>query len=108
MELKNSLTGQFVEDAIKQYKQDRDSREPLFQFKRCLVHFAISNEKAYMTTRLTNEKTKFLPFNKDTENPINPKGHQTAYIWENIFAKDSLLDFYRITFTFKSLRKRSM
>ncbi len=92
MELKNSLTGQFVEDAIKQYKQDRDSGEPLFQFKRCLVHFAISNEKAYMTTRLANGKTKFLPFNKDTENPVNPNGHQTAYIWENIFAKDSLLD----------------
>ncbi len=92
MELKNSLTGQYVEDAMRQYKQDRDSREPLFQFKRCLVHFAISNEKAFMTTRLANGRTKFLPFNKDTENPINFNGHQTAYIWENIFAKDNLLD----------------
>ena len=56
MELKNSLTGQYVEDAVKQYKRDRDSREPLFQFMRCLVHFAISNEKAFMTTRLEDDK----------------------------------------------------
>jgi type I restriction enzyme R subunit len=92
MELKNSLTGQYVEDAVKQYKRDRDSREPLFQFKRCLVHFAISNEKAFMTTRLEDEKSVFLPFNKDTENPVNPNGHKTAYIWEDIFSKDNLLD----------------
>jgi len=51
-ELKNSLTGQFVEEAVKQYKEDRDPKEPLFQFKRCLVHFAVGNEKVYMTTRL--------------------------------------------------------
>jgi type I restriction enzyme R subunit len=92
MELKNSLTGQYVEDAVKQYKRDRDSREPLFQFMRCLVHFAISNEKAFMTTRLEDDKTAFLPFNKDTENPVNPNGHKTAYIWEDILTKDNLLD----------------
>jgi type I restriction enzyme R subunit len=92
MELKNSLTGQYVEDAVKQYKRDRDSREPLFQFMRCLVHFAVSNEKAFMTTRLEDDKTTFLPFNKDTENPVNPNGHKTAYIWEDILSKDNLLD----------------
>jgi len=92
MELKNSLTGQYVEDAVKQYKRDRDSREPLFQFMRCLVHFAISNEKAFMTTRLEDDKTRFLPFNKDTENPVNPNGHKTAYIWEDVLSKDNLLD----------------
>lgn len=92
MELKNSLTGQYVEDAIKQYRKDRDSREPLFQFMRCLVHFAISNEKAYMATKLEDFKTTFLPFNKGTENPVNPNGHKTAYIWEEILSKDNSLD----------------
>jgi len=91
-ELKNSLTGQFVEEAIKQYKYDRDPREALFRFKRCLVHFAIGNEKVFMTTNLTGPKTKFLPFNKDTENPVNPGGHKTAYLWEDILQSDTLLD----------------
>ncbi len=91
-ELKNSLTGQFVSNAIKQYKNDRDPREPLFAFKRCLVHFAVGNEKVYMTTRLSSHKTRFLPFNLDTENPINPNGHKTAYLWEDIWQKDTLLD----------------
>jgi len=92
MELKNSLTGQFVENAIKQYKKNRDPREPLFKFKRCLVHFAVGNEKIFMTTRLQGEKTKFLPFNKDTENPVNPNGHKTAYLWEDILQPVTLLN----------------
>ncbi|MBN2231106.1 MAG: type I restriction endonuclease subunit R, partial [Candidatus Thorarchaeota archaeon] len=91
MELKNSLTGQFVENAIKQYKNDRDPREPLFKYKRCLVHFAVGNEKVFMTTKLSGEKTNFLPFNKDTENPVNPYGHQTAYLWEDILQPAMLL-----------------
>ena len=91
-ELKNSLTGQFVEDAIKQYREDRDPREPLFQFKRCLVHFAIGNEKVYMTTKLDGSNTTFLPFNKDIENPVNPNGHKTSYLWEDILQPDTLLD----------------
>ena len=91
-ELKNSLTGQFVEQAIKQYKNDRDPREPLFQFKRCLVHFAVGNEKIFMTTRLQGDKTRFLPFNIDTENPVNPIGHKTSYLWEDILQPDTLLN----------------
>jgi type I restriction enzyme, R subunit len=91
-ELKNSLTGQFVDQAIQQYKQDRDPREPLFRFKRCLVHFAVGNEKVYMTTQLAGEDTFFLPFNKDTENPINPNGFRTHYLWEDIWQPDTLLD----------------
>jgi len=91
-ELKNSLTGQFVEQAIKQYKLDRDPKEDLFKFKRCLVHFAVGNEKVYMATKLSGAGTKFLPFNKDTENPINPNGHKTAYLWEDILQHDTLLD----------------
>ena len=91
MELKNSLTGQIVTDAEKQYRTDRDPREPLFQFKRCLVHFAVGNEKVSMTTHLQGDKTRFFPFNKGIENPVNPKGHKTAYLWEDILHPDNLM-----------------
>ena len=92
MELKNSLTGQAVTDAEKQYRTDRDPREPLFQFKRCLVHFAVGNEKVSMTTHLQGDKTRFFPFNKAIENPINPNGHKTAYLWEDILHSDNLME----------------
>ncbi len=92
MELKNSLTGQVVTDAEKQYRTDRDPREPLFQFRRCLVHFAVGNEKVSMTTHLQGGKTRFFPFNKGIENPVNPKGHKTAYLWEDILHPDNLLE----------------
>ena len=91
MELKNSLTGQMVTDAEKQYRTDRDPREPLFRFKRCLVHFAVGNEKVSMTTHLQGGKTRFFPFNKDIENPVNPNGHKTAYLWEDILQPDNLI-----------------
>ena len=91
MELKNSLTGQMVRDAEKQYRTDRDPREPLFQFKRCLVHFAVGNEKVSMTTHLQGDKTRFFPFNKDIENPVNPEGHKTAYLWEDILQPNHLM-----------------
>ena len=92
MELKNSLTGQMETDAEKQYRQDRDPREPLFQFRRCLVHFAVGNEKVSMTTHLQRDKTRFFPFNKGIENPVNPNGHKTAYLWEDILQPDNLLE----------------
>ena len=91
MELKNSLTGQMVRDAEKQYRTDRDPREPLFQFKRCLVHFAVGNEKVSMTTHLQGDKTRFFPFNKDIENPVNPEGHKTAYLWADILQPNHLM-----------------
>ena len=92
MELKNSLTGQVFTDAEKQYRADRDPREPLFQFKRCLVHFAVGNEKVSMTTHLQGGKTRFFPFNKDIENPVNPEGHKTAYLWEDILQPNNLME----------------
>ena len=92
MELKNSLTGQTVTDAEKQYRTDRDPREPLFQFKRCLVHFAVGNEKVSMTTHLQGGGTCFFPFNKGIENPVNPDGHKTAYLWEDILQPDNLME----------------
>ena len=92
MELKNSLTGQVVADAEKQYRADRDPREPLFKFKRCLVHFAVGNEQVSMTTHLDGPATRFYPFNKGIENPINPDGHKVAYLWEDILQPDNLMD----------------
>src|SRR5262245_16809485 len=68
LELKNPLTGQIVEDARRQYKQDRDPREPIFEFKRrTLVHFAVDTESVLMTTRLAGSATHFLPLNKGCE-----------------------------------------
>jgi type I restriction enzyme R subunit len=92
MELKNSITGQNVVNAEKQYRQDRDPKEPLFQFKRCLVHFAVGNEKVSMTTHLQGSNTRFFPFNKGIDNPINPNGHKSSYLWEDILQPDNLLD----------------
>ena len=95
MELKNPWTGQTARfHGIKQYKEDRDPKEPLLNFARCIVHFAIDTDEAYMTTKLNGKKTVFLPFNKGNNhgagNPVNPNGHKTAYIWEEIFTKHSL------------------
>ena len=92
MELKNSLTGGTVADAEKQYRTDRDPRESLFQFRRCLVHFAVGNEKVSMTTRLQGGETRFFPFNKGIENPVNPDGHKTAYLWEDILQTNNLME----------------
>ena len=91
MELKNSLTGQTVTDAEKQYRTDRNPREPLFRFKQCLVHFAVGNENVSMTTQLQSDKTRFFPYNKGTENPVNRKGHKTAYLWEDILLPANLM-----------------
>lgn len=96
-ELKNHLTGQTMSDAVRQYQKDRDAHEPIFEFKRrTLVHFAADPDVASMTTRLAGTATYFLPFNRGHENgagnPPNPNGHRTAYLWEEVLARDSLLD----------------
>ena len=99
LELKNPLTDQKVEDARRQYKEDRDPREPIFEFKRrTLVHFAVDTESVLMTTRLAGTATHFLPFNKGYKggagNPPDPAGrsYRTAYLWEEVLQRDSLLD----------------
>jgi type I restriction enzyme R subunit len=99
VELKNPLTGQRVEDARRQYKHDRDPREAIFEFKRrTLVHFAADTESVLMTTRLAGAATHFLPFNKGCDgragNPPDPFGrtYRTAYLWEEVLQRDSLLD----------------
>lgn len=97
LELKNQFTGQNVTNALKQYSTTRDNREILFAFKkRALVHFAVDQNEVFMTTRLDGSKTYWLPFNKGNNrgkgNPLNPGGYRTAYLWEDILAKDSWME----------------
>jgi len=95
MELKNAWTGQTARfHGQKQYMEDRDTGQPLLNFGRCLVHMAVDTDEVYMTTKLAGKSTYFLPFNKGHNhgkgNPPNPKGHKTAYLWEEVFTKESL------------------
>lgn len=99
VELKNPLTGQTLNDARRQYRHDRDPREPIFEFKRrSLVHFAVDTEAVSMTTRLAGPATHFLPFNKGCEggagNPPDQAGRtcRTAYLWEEVLQRESFLD----------------
>lgn len=99
MELKNPLSGQTAANAIHQYRHDRDPREPIFVFtKRALVHFALDTEEAHMATRLAGSSTYFLPFNRGIDgaagNPPDREGrnYKTAYVWEEVLQRDSLLD----------------
>ena len=101
-ELKNPLTGQNVEDAIRQYKKTRDPREPLFSYGRCLAHFAVDPDLVFVTTQLAGEKTSFLPFNQGRfggagNPPLSPtqRGYATRYLWERVWARDSVLDLVR-------------
>lgn len=97
-ELKNPLNNQDVEDAKAQYKNDRDSKEPIFEFKRCLAHFAVDPQEVWYTTQLKKDSTYFLPFNKGKAggagNPTSLPGedYATSYLWKEIWSKDSILD----------------
>jgi len=96
IELKNQLTNQNILNGMKQYKYDRDPREKLLQFKRCIAHFTVDCELAYMTTKLEAGNTHFLPFNKGTNNsagnPAVDKKYKTHYMWEDILSPDTLLE----------------
>ncbi|MEA3374924.1 MAG: DEAD/DEAH box helicase family protein, partial [Chloroflexota bacterium] len=95
-ELKNNLTKHTVEDAVQQYKRDRDPRELIFQFGRCLVHFAVDDQQVRMCTHLQGDASWFLPFNKGWNdgagNPPNPHGLKTDYLWKEILTRDGLTD----------------
>lgn len=96
LELKNPWTGQNARThGIKQYKFDRDATQPLLQFGRCVVHFAVDTDEVFMTTRLGGKDTFFLPFNKGNDthgagNPPNLFGHKTAYLWEDVLTRQNL------------------
>ncbi len=97
LELKNPLSNQNIDNAKKQYQNDRDPRELLFEFKkRTLVHFAVDTDECYMTTKLDGKKTRYLPFNLGNNNgagnPANKNGYRTSYLWEYVWAKDSFMD----------------
>lgn len=93
-ELKNQLTKQDVDDAVEQYKTDRDPRELLFQFKRCMVHFAVDDARIKFCTKLDGKGSWFLPFDKGYNdgagNPPNPNGIMTDYLWKDILTKAKL------------------
>ena len=95
-ELKNRLTKQTVADAVKQYQHDRDPKELLFQFGRCMVHFAVDDQEVRMCTHLKGKASWFLPFNKGYNhgagNPPNPHGLATDYLWKEILTKERLTD----------------
>lgn len=95
-ELKNRLTKQTVDDAVEQYKKDRDPRELLFQFKRCLVHFAVDEQQVKFCTKLDGTSSWFLPFNKGWNdgagNPPNEHGLKTDYLWREVLTREGLTD----------------
>ncbi|MDU6011470.1 MAG: type I restriction endonuclease [Slackia sp.] len=98
MELKNNLTGQRTDHAVKQYKADRSPKELLFKpNRRAIVHFALDSETVEMCTWLANGRSFFMPFNRGNGmngagNPANPDGYRTEYLYREILATDSLLD----------------
>ena len=101
-ELKNPWTGQNWRHAVQQYRNDRNPRAPLFEFKqRALVHFAADPDKVHMTTRLAGKKTFFLPFNRGSHpgevvcgagNPQHPSGYRSGYFWEEVLEREQFLD----------------
>lgn len=100
-ELKNPLSGQYVQNGIRQYQNDRDPKEKIFSFARCMVHFAADTEQVFMCSELKGKPSSFIPFNKGLNdgkatppfgagNPVNPNGLKTHYLWEEVLRKDSL------------------
>lgn len=118
LELKNAWTGQTARyHGQKQYRDDRDANQPLLTFGRCLVHMAVDTDEVYMTTKLAGKSTFFLPFNKGCNhgqgNSPNPNGHKTAYLWKEVFTRESLANiiqhFVRLDGTSKNqLNKRTL
>ena len=101
-ELKNPGTGQSWRHAVRQYREDRDPRAPLFRFKtRALVHFAADPDEVHMSTRIAGAETRFLPFNRGSHpgevrcgagNPQHPSGYRTGYFWEEVLERERFLD----------------
>lgn len=94
-ELKNNLTNQDVDDAVAQYSdpRQRNPKERLFAFGRCIVHFAVDDQQVKMCTELNGKKSWFLPFdqgwNDGAGNPPNPNGLKTDYLWKKILTPES-------------------
>lgn len=102
IELKSQTAGQSVQDAMHQYRRDRDPMDLLFK-ERALVHFALDEDEVFLTTRLLRASTEFRPFNLGTNgpgndggagNPLNPHGERTSYLWESVLQKDNWLKLF--------------
>ena len=117
LELKNQLTGQSVDNAKRQWREDRDPREPAFRLNhRILIFFGVDLYETVMTTRLNGEKTRFLPFNQGSNGPGvdggagNPQrddgDYVTAYLWRDVLQKDSLLDIIQKFIHFDAKEKK--
>lgn len=114
-ELKNQYTGQDIENAKQQWMYDRDPRENCFRFNnRVLAFFCVDQLEACMTTKLAGKNTIFLPFNQGSNgagndggkgNPPNPNGYPTAYLWENVFSRDSMMDILQKFMSYRSDKK---
>ena len=95
-ELKNSLTKQTADDAVLQYQQDRNPREKLFEFGRCIAHFAVDEREVQFCTQLAGKASWFLPFNRGWNdgagNPPNPNGLAIDYLWREVLTRESLTD----------------
>ena len=115
-ELKNQYTGQTVDNAKLQWMYDRDPREICFQFnKRILGFFAVDHTEVWMATKLEGKDTYFLPFNQGSNgagrdggkgNPANKNGYPTAYLWENVFRKDSMMDILQKFIHLQTIKDR--
>ena len=93
-ELKNNLTKQTVDDAIRQYQEDRSPKEKLFELGRCVAHFAVDESEVRFCTHLRGKSSRFLPFNRGWNdgagNPPNPNGMKTDYLWREVLSRGSL------------------
>ena len=115
-ELKNQYTGQTADNAKLQWMYDRDPREICFQFnKRILGYFAVDHTEVWMATKLAGKDTYFLPFNQGSNgagrdggkgNLPNPDGYPTAYLWENVFRKDSMMDILQKFIHLQTIREK--
>ena len=94
MELKNNLTKQTVDDAVWQYRKDRNPREKLFELGRCVAHFAVDENEVRFCTHLKGKASWFLPFNRGWNdgagNPPNPDGLKTDYLWREVLTREGL------------------
>lgn len=118
LELKNQLTGQDVNNAKNQYMHDRSSKEFAFRLNHCfLVYFAVDLCEVWMTTQLQDERTFFMPFNQGSNgagvtggagNPHNPNGYDTAYLWERVLSRDSLMDILHCFVSFVKQKEETV
>ncbi len=98
-EWKNPWTYQTARyNGQKQYREDRNPKDKLLNFGRCLAHFTGDKNEIFFTTKLSGKDTYFMPFNQGLPdgqgagNPVNPCGYKTSYLWEQVLRKDTVAE----------------